>query len=276
LVLSEAIGDSDMISRASAWKAHLDYLAGDFRSMRLLIDKALMHASKATLEAVARCWITIGCGHTLAARDDLAKNFFGAAREIALSIGDEASIGAIIFNRAVHRISRERYESRRSIRRIIENDLIDLEYSSSENFDRFTNNAALSSLSTIWRARLLIVQGRASEAQSALSADLSASASNLREKSSLDIDRAWCHVLLADLQSARDVLTSISEERLGQMDADDRAIYYSLLIEIDGSLDVTRGRESEWMAHLQSAELEHSNIIQQITQELEGIHVASV
>jgi len=241
--------------------------------MRLLIDKALLHASKTTLEAVARCWITIGCGYTLAARDDLAKKFFGAARDISLSIGDEVSIGAIIFNRAVHRISRERYDSRRDIRRIIENDLIDLEYSSSENFDRFTNNIALSPLSAIWRARLLIVQGRASDAQAVLRADLSESATNLREKSSLDVDRAWCHLLLTDLQSAKDVLTAISGECLRQMDADDRAIYYSLMIEIDESLGTTREQKPNWMGHLQAAELEHDNIIQQLTQELKGIDI---
>jgi hypothetical protein len=275
LVLSEAIGDSDMISRASAWKAHLDYLTGDFRSMRLLIDKALLHANNTTLEAVARCWITIGCGYTLVARDDLANKFFGVARDISLSIGDEVSIGAIIFNRAVHRISRERYDSRRNIRRIIENDLIDLEYSSSENFDRFTNNIALSSLSAIWRARLLILQGRASEAQAVLSADLSESAANLREKSSLDIDRAWSHLLLTDVQSAKDVLTSVSRGCLEQMDADDRAIYYSLMIEIDESLGVLREKESSWMGLLQAAEFEHDNIMQRLKEELKGIKLPS-
>jgi hypothetical protein len=275
LALSQAIDDQNMISRASAWKSHLDFLDGDFRNMRDSIDLSLARATGDTIESVARCCITIGCGHTLTGRDDLARRFFGVARDIAVSIGDEASIGAIIFNRAVHRISRERYRLRDNAFEILKDDLIDLEYSSSENFDIFTKNSALSSVSAIWRARLLILRGRSTEALRILNQECCVATGNIKEATSLDIDRAWCYYVSSELELSRSHLSRISSEDIIGMDADERALYFSLMAQLDVAAHASRKSDAVWMQRKRDAELEYEDTIARLSNELAGIQIPS-
>jgi hypothetical protein len=275
LALSQAIGDKGMISRASAWKSHLDFLDGDFRNMRDSIDLSFASATVDTIESVARCCITIGCGHTLTGHDDLGRTFFGVARDIAVSIGDEASIGAIIFNRAVHRISRERYKLRDNAFGILKDDLIDLEYSSSENFDTITKNSALSSLSAVWRARLLILRGRSTEALRILDQECSVATGNIKEATSLDVDRAWCYFVSSELELSRSHLSRISGEDIIGMDADERVLYFSLMAQLGVAAHSSCDSMDVWIEGKRDAELEYEDTIARLSNELEGIQIPS-
>lgn len=170
LMLGQAMRYAPIVGLAAAWKAHLEFQSGDYESMVRSLNLSAASAAQADLDAVTRTSIVLCNCYMLCGKRDVSHSWFMHARERAVKNGDQASLEALIYNRAAFLTTWLRAENCINPVGMDELARVRLEIASARNFQDLTGIAALTVHIHLWDARLHLLEGDFSGAIAKLSA----------------------------------------------------------------------------------------------------------
>lgn len=88
----------DLIRLTASWLAHMHFVLGDFGAMVQALG-ACFDRPGACIEASSRVCVVVGTAHQFAGDAQAARPWYERARREAITLGDDATIGALVFNR---------------------------------------------------------------------------------------------------------------------------------------------------------------------------------
>jgi len=224
--LSLAIRDRELISITSAWKAHLEFENSNFAGMAEALKMAIDNVTEDDDDADARLSMVLADALFLCGDRKLAQSWFMRSRRHAIDAGDQATIEALLYNRAAFSTAWLRCE--RCFTRDEPSDitLIRLEVSSARNFQVMTNITAFGHLISLCDARLLILESEFERAITALELvrNRGPFASYNFDQDIIDLEIAYCQLMLGRNDQAFKTFNQIRGNDLSGLDLDDRLV----------------------------------------------------
>jgi hypothetical protein len=104
-LLGLAMGYSSIVAIASAWKAHIELERSDYFAMARSIGISREQASEVDLDSHSRIAIVLCNAYTILGEREKSQMWFLRGRDCALRNGDQASIEALLYNRAAFGVS---------------------------------------------------------------------------------------------------------------------------------------------------------------------------
>lgn len=258
-LLARAMADRELLSIASAWKAHYEFETSNYQAMLASLESARESADKRNLDALTRSAMVL-CNAFLICGDKAnADKWFAACREGAVSAGDQASTDALLYNRAAFGVSRLR--ARNSVAGVIEGDLTvsRREVSNALNFQGLTSTAALTNFIHLTDARLLMLEQKYDLAIEKLRAvrRLSPFAKYNFSESLVDLEIAYCHFMVNRQDDAIASLGVLDMSDFGGLDLDERLVATKMFLEMsERGVGLSRNAEYEDAFGMLSAEYE--------------------
>lgn len=206
--LSGAARDRPLLALSAAWLACMDYIFGDLPAVARHAAESLQEAAPDHHAARARACIVVAQAYHWGERLDLAQPWYQRAREHATAEGDEATLSALMINRAwvsgeqVRRASIFGHGSAATDAAAVRQALIGAE--STGNYDQHVGKASLRWWSPMLRAQLLLTQGRHAEALALFETHMPAALESGWAYLSpvLYADLAWCKLQLGHREPA--------------------------------------------------------------------------
>lgn len=167
-LLSASIGDQELAATTSAWRAHLEFERSDFRAMAASIESAFKFMTLENLAAQTRVSMVLSDCHFLCGDRAGGQKWFLRSRDTALKEGDQASIEALLYNKAAFALAWLR--SQRCFGPIASDQLslLRLELASARNLQDMAGINALSHVVHLCEARLLLLEEKYEEGISKL------------------------------------------------------------------------------------------------------------
>lgn len=241
-LLGLAMKDAPVVAIASAWKAHIEFETSNFESMIKSLQIAISHATDSDHDANARLSMVISDSFLICGESQSAQAWFMRCREHALKDGDQASIEALLYNRAAFGLARLRVErclSEIDSRRL---SLLRMEIASAKNMQNLAEIAALTNFIHLCEARLLILEDKYSLAIDALASIRNAKpfADYNFNQSFVDLETSFCLQRLNRHEESRLIYNSIDWSSFERLDIDEQLIAawmrHSMCI-VDSSID---------------------------------------
>jgi len=274
--LSLAIKDRDLSALTSAWKAHIEFERSDFTGMVRSIRTSIENATKDNHDANARLSMVLADAFFLCGDRGPAQTWFMQSRAHALNAGDQATIEALLYNRAAFSVAWLRAE--RCLGQIDPEVvvLMRLEVASSKNLQDLTQTTALSHLISLCEARLCILEGSYDKAIEGLQAvrNRGPFAAYNFDQHLIDLEIAYCHLKLGDRDHAAAHFGSSRSGDLANLDIDDRLVAQWLRYELSAS-DAVFGNSEEELANLNRLRLEFNSERRILSEALEEFRVQS-
>lgn len=245
-LLGSAMNYSKVVALASAWRAHIEFEHSDFPAMIRSLELVIKTIAIDEYDAQTRLSMVLANAFMICGESKLAQVWFTKGRDCALRNGDQASIEALLYNRAAFSLA-----WLRALNCVVSVDHADLvrvrsEVASAKNLQDLTGISALSSHVRLVEARLLLLEGRYEEAISSLNAVRIASpfASHNFNQSYVDLEIDYCRTALG--RGDRESLAQRGDALLAfdKLDIDERLVAAWMLREMAGAmqLDFERSR----------------------------------
>lgn len=240
--LSIAFKDRELIAITSAWKAHLEFENSNFSGMVEALNLAIDSATTDDNDAAARFSMVIADAHFLCGDRVKAQAWFMRSRRHAVDAGDQATIEALLYNRAAFSTAWLRCERCFSRAEPDDLSLVRLEVASARNFQEMTNITAFGHLISLCNARLLILESDFEQAIAALQLvrNQGPFASYNFDQDIVDLEIAYCLLMLGRREEAFFAFSGLRGNDLGQLDLDDRLVIAWLRSEMS-SIDARFG-----------------------------------
>lgn len=166
-LLASASRDRPLIAATSTWRAHLQSERSEFQGMARSIDDAFANCESTDHEILSRLYMTLANARMSIGDRIIANELYMFARHHALECGDQATIDALIYNKAAFALAWLRAracfgESSPELLRQLR-----VEINSAKTYQQLANVSALSNFVFLWEARLLLL---AQEYESAIPA----------------------------------------------------------------------------------------------------------
>lgn len=264
-LLSKSFGLSRLVALTSAWLAHIDFNQGRYDSMAAAIELAFESISADDGSAACRLALVLGdaflfCGESLTAR-----RWYDAAHRSAVSLGDQAAVGALTYNRAALHVS--------GLRLMLLSGSIDpkelvLARNELHTAINYQSVAQLRSLDHLLRSSsvgVAILEGRFGDALAILTdefLDLEVPPTS-SAKTLLRADLVMCLACTGRTDEARYRLNGVLQMPLDDLDADDRALAYESLARAAKAISDVPGAET-YHERSRSALFEHLPVIGEI------------
>lgn len=229
--LSAAAHLAPLHALAAAWLGHMDFVRHEMTLMANHLAEALRLAAPDHHSARSRACLVAAFAYHFAGRLDRAKPWYDRARQHALADGDEAALGALIYNRATMQGNNARLaaafgrEDRMDHADLAREALMGAE--SSAAFEAGTGMDALAYLVPTLQAQVLAGTGEAAKALALYERWFdAATADGLRRlRPCFLADMAWCKVQLGRADEARaDVAAALEDLNGGRCEIDDRVV----------------------------------------------------
>lgn len=225
-ILGLAMNDASVIAISSAWKAHIEFETSDFESMIKSLEIAIAHATDNDHDANARLAMVLSDSFLLCGETRSAQAWFMRSREHALKDGDQASIEALVYNRAAFSLARLRAERCFTAIDSKRLSLLRMEIASAKNLQNLTRVAALTNFIHLCEARLLILEEKYSLAIDALANIRNAQpfADYNFSQSFVDLEMSFCLQRLGRHTEARSIYISIDWSSFDRLDVDEQLV----------------------------------------------------
>ena len=257
--LSLAINDRALISLTSAWKAHLEFEQSNFVAMAKSLKCAIDNATEENNDSNARLSMVLADALFLCGDRKAAQTWFMRSRRNAIDAGDQATIEALLYNRAAFSTAWLRCE--RCFARDNPSDitLVRLEIASARNFQAMTNITAFGHLIALCDARLLILESEFDKAIGALESVRNSGpfASYNFDQDIIDLEIAYCFLMLGRTDHALISFNLIRGHDLSGLDLDDRLVV-AWLKSVMCAADERFGTNAVEIAHLDELKGEYS------------------
>lgn len=99
-LLSQALGDRELIGFTAAWKAYFHFNFDGYVDMGPALQQAQDHIDEAQLPARLRMAIVLADSAIMTRQFPQARKWYRIARDLAVALGDQAAMGAITYNKA--------------------------------------------------------------------------------------------------------------------------------------------------------------------------------
>lgn len=238
---------------ATAWLAHLAYVAHDLPELIEQAKACLAAAAPDDHQALARLAIALGLAMHFADRWEQAQAWYAQARLYAQAMGDDATQSALMYNVAEMRTAQMRRESLAYPTRPRPDLLLGAD--SVRHYDNAVGGSAMAELTPLLRAQVLAMQGEYAQAAELYEKFLPQTVGRgglARLGSNLLADLAWCRVNLGQREQALGHAREAELQIDPRCDVDDRAATHSRLAQVYEAL----GDELVSLTHAQAAQRE--------------------
>ncbi len=225
-LIALAMKDPELGSLTSAWRAHVEFELSNFEAMATALRKAYELAARDNHDARARVAITMASCFFLLGDRQNGQRWFMRCREHALLVGDQATIDALLYNRAAFGIASLRVH--RCFSDLDDNlvSLVQMELASAKNFQIMTRDLSLANLNSLSEARVLFLKGEYQAAYDGLKSIRSAgpfAKYNFSEQM-VDLESALCLALLDKPDEAKILAHTCAKLDLSAFDIDDQLV----------------------------------------------------
>lgn len=254
--LCSAAGLDQLRATCAAWLAQWAYMRVDMPSLAGHVQEALHLATPANHSARSRASLVTAQALHLAARPDLAKKWYGRARDHAIAEHDDVTVSALMHNMTWIRmlLLRQAILSGRGEISAGRHALLGAE--STGHFDQMLGDSSWRELKPILRAQILSLQGKSSQALPLYEEHLVELRLASRLQANLLADKGWCHVQLGQLEAGRQCAAQALLNLEHATDADDRASahcrlaqVFSTLGEVEQATSHAVMAERDWALH---------------------------
>lgn len=230
----------DLSTLTAAWLAFVDFNRADFPSMLQKIHQWDKCSSDFGAAASLRFHLTIADSFMYCGETQQAKNWYERTRLLAVKVGDEATLAAMIYNKAAQGLGRLRVNFANGV---IDTELVkfvSLEIASAHNFHKAAGHFALLQLIDACKARILLLQGKFEEAATQFSQLLAGEELQFGFRSDrvlLQIEYGLCLAHVGGESEAVSILNNFSMSEYRQMTCDDRLVFlvtYASLVDRAG------------------------------------------
>lgn len=235
-LIAVAIGDREIGAIACAWKALIEFELSNFELMASSLRKAFKLTDKPNLEARGRIAIVLSdCLYVCGDREG-GQDWFMESRNCALEAGDQATIDALLYNKAAFASASLRVQRCFGP---LESRWVDvnlLEVNSALNFQRMARILSVNHLIVLALARVLILKGEYVAAIEKLREVRYSGpfASYNFDQAVIDLEIAYCLLKSGSNDEAQRQIDGIADVDLGGLDIDERLVVSWVIKEIVG------------------------------------------
>lgn len=234
--LAAAAGMKRLVALTSVWCAHVDFERSAYSQMAEMLSIAIISVQFNEHDVHSRLGLVLGDAYAYSGARADAQYWYEHARRHAIEIGDQATVGAIMYNRPAFALAALRLNHHLAAAQFDRLALrhIEMELRSAQSFQVGTAVTALPHVLEIAKARVAMCIGRFAEALSAfqtINSTLPGSESR-GNRSSVVADIALCAHSSGRIEIVRSILESIKPMDIESLDIDDRVIAASILEEL--------------------------------------------
>lgn len=268
-LLAMAMRDKDLTALSSSWKAHMEFETSRFAAMGDSLRTAQVHVSPENHSAVTRLCMVVADALFLCGDHVNGQRWFMRGRDSALDEGDQASIEALVYNRAAFRLAWLR--AQRCMRELShdETGTVRKEVESACNLQDLTQVRALPDIVRLCEARAIALDGQFDVALAKLTAIQDAEGPFAHYNFSqafVALEIAYCHARLGNVEAATSITDRLHDVHFSQLDVDEQLVACWMRREmaaIDGSfgslteaqeqLDKSVGAYIEWIVSIEKS-----------------------
>lgn len=227
--LSRAGGYSDLERLSAAWLAHADFSGGAYSRMEGHVRRCLLGSDCQQDEATMRAFITLADANLYVGRYSKASALYNRGRQLAVGLGDEATISAVIYNRAALKIARDRIATVLGLDDSEASQFQNLEVQSAASFHSGAGHRSLGQLIDVLKARELMSRGQFDEAAVILQTlvDQDVRTAYVNDIQVVKAELADCLLQCGKESEAKELIEDIAFGAAGSLDPDDRLILVS-------------------------------------------------
>lgn len=251
--LSSAAGLTPIQALCAAWLAHLAYLRMDVPAIARYAGQALQVAAPDDHAARSRANLVVAQSFDEAGRADRARPWYERAHHHATTEGDDATLSAMMWNRAALGLMNLRQQSCGGQSDATARNRVRLSADSTERFDWGLGVQSLQSLHPILRAQLLTESGSFAEALALFETHLNEALTQGMNSvaGALLADQAWCRLQLSERDAAIADARAAEAHLHQSLTCGDRAPAHSRLAQVFDALQ----RHTEASRHQQMADV---------------------
>ncbi len=232
-LVSTLTGDPDLGRLACSWVAHLDFDQGAFADAFSNLDKAFDGLDRTELAAISRVGLILGDAYLYVGEREKAQYWYERARHAAVDEGDQASLGAVMYNRSAFGVSRLLLEKFAFGRGPDEQVLrfCEMELDSAWEFQKGTNVRTLFHLIDVCRSKVLLLQRRFVDARKLL-AHTQVKIESLEDRpnrNGLTVELAYAQYMSGDVDGASKLMGGWDVAQLQALDVDDRLVALGMM-----------------------------------------------
>jgi tetratricopeptide (TPR) repeat protein len=225
-VLASAARDRRLLAATSVWRAHTQSERSEFRGMVRSLDNALANSESGDHEVLARVYMTLANARMSVGDRVAANELFMFSRHHALECGDQATIDALMYNKAAFALAwlrARRCMGERSPELLRQ---LRLELASAKTYQQMVGVSALNNFVYLWEARLLLLADEHEAAIGALRAvrSMQPFARYNFHESLVDLEIGYCLVQKGQLELVAAQVTAAMEVDLGGLHNDDKLV----------------------------------------------------
>lgn len=243
--LSSAFRDAQLVPVASAWRTFIEFERGNMDEMAAAAEVAVASSSSTDHDSRARVASTLSYAFTAAGDSIEAQRWFAAAHHHAVLAGDQATIEALIYNKASFDLANLRVAF--CVRSLADAEVSAnaLQIASSKSFHRLIGAQSLVQLIELAAARSMMLAGRYGEAATALQAlkDRGPFVSVNRFEDLLFLEIAYCFARTGLREASLGWLQQIRDREMTALHPDDRMFAAKLFVDM-ARIDSVFGEES--------------------------------
>lgn len=224
--LASMTRDRQLIAATSAWRAFTQSERSEFKGMARSLDDAFANADSNDHEVLARLYMILGNARMSIGDRAVANELYMYSRHHALECGDQATIDALIYNKAAFALAwlRARMcfgESDKDQLRQLRLELV-----SAKTYQQLVGVSALSNFVYLWEARLFVLAEEFEAAVPALQAvrSMQPFARYNYDVSLIDLEIGYCRVQTNQLELAASEAPAALEADLTALHDDDRLV----------------------------------------------------
>lgn len=257
-VLASATRDRGLIAATSAWRAFTQSERSEFKGMARSLDNAFANSNSSDHEVLARLYMILANARMSLGDRAVAQELYLYSRHHALECGDQATIDALIYNKAAFSLAWLR------ARRALGDEDFDLlrqlrvELNSAKTYQHMIGAAALSNFVYLWEARLLLLGGDFGSAVEALRKvrSMQPFASYNFHESLVDLEIGYCLARMSAPAEAEEQVRGALTCDLSNLHDDDRLFAAWLRLQLVESMPQL-GSISEAALALDAAKAEY-------------------
>ena len=262
-LIAVAAGRQRWIALTAAWLAHIDFNLSRFEDMARNLRIAFDALSSDDGTAECRLALVLGDSFLYCGKSSSSQRWYDRARLLANRLGDQAAIGAMIYNRAALRVSVSRLEAITCKVDVNQIASVWAEVKSALNYQAVAGTVSLDHLIGSARVGALVLQSNFQQTLLAIDAVLATGAvpAPSGELLLLKADRALCLAEAGRASEARSEIDLVVQSRIDSLSWDDAALVHWSLSQASAILGDESTEKSQRESSLRSLEQHQKSIV---------------
>jgi len=217
----------DLIRLTASWLAHMQFVLGDFAAMMNSLG-ACFDRPGTCLEASSRVCVVVGIAQQFAGDSRAARPWYERARREAIVLGDDATIGALVFNRPAMALVTLRLDALRGRLDAEELRMTAIGVESAWAYCLGARQFSLMQLMQACRARVAMLSGEAAQAVALYDELLQPARTRFgfhADRAMLELERAACLAAAGRGEDARVAFDALDPAVHAQLALEDQLLF---------------------------------------------------